>query len=90
MDPRWFKNQIKTLIEKKNHLLKSYTAKIVDRLQKTDAELLIKSSKENFYNKLAKNLNDFNTYSKTYWSIRKTLINGKKPLLSNHYWSIIT
>ena len=84
-DPPWFNNQIKTLIEKKNHLFKSYMANCrlaVDRvsLQKAGAELIniIKSSKENFYNNLGKTLNDPNTSSKTYWSIMKTFVNGKK------------
>ena len=54
-DPPWFNNQIKTLIEKKNHLFKSYMANfrlVVDHvsLQKAGAELIniIKSSKETF------------------------------------------
>ena len=53
------------------------------RLQKAGAELLniIKSSKENFYNNLAKKLNNPNTSSKTYWSIMKTFVNGKKTLI---------
>ena len=96
-DHPWFNNQIKTLIEKKNHLFKSYMANgrlVVDqvRLQKADADLIniIKSSKENFYNNLAKKLNDPSTSNKTYWSIMKTFINGKKTLLSHHDWSIIS
>ena len=62
------------------------------RLQKAGAELIniIKSSKENFYNNLAKKINDINTSRKTYWSIMKTFVNDKKLLLSHHYWSIIT
>ena len=44
--------------------------------------------KENFYNNLAKKLNDLSNSNKTYWSIIKTFINGKKnpvipPLLVN-------
>ena len=94
-DTPWFNNQIKTLIEKKNYLFKSYMANVrlaVDRarLQKAGAELIniIKSSKENFYNNLTKKLNNPNTSSKTYWSIMKTFVNGKKtiipPLLVNN------
>ena len=95
-DPPWLKNQIKTLIENKNHLLKSYMAncRLVDlvRLEKRGAKLIniIKSSKENFYNNLAKKLNDPNFSSKKYWSIMKTFVNGRKLLLFHHYWSIIT
>ena len=53
------------------------------RLQKAGAKLIniIKSSKETFYNYLAKKLNDPNTSNKTYRSIMKTFINGKKPLI---------
>ena len=94
-DPPWFNNQIKTLIEKKNNLFKSYMANgrlAVDRvrLQKAGAELIniIKSSKEIFYNSLAKKLRDPSTSNKTCWSIIKTFINSKKtpiipPLLVN-------
>ena len=96
-DPPWFNNQIKALIEKKNNLFKSYMDNgrlAVDRfrLQKAGADLIniIKSSRENFYNNLGKKLNDPNTSNKTYWSIIKTFINGKRPLLPHHYWSIIT
>ena len=95
-EPPWFNNQIKTLIEKKNDLFKSYMANgrlAVDRvrLQKAGAELIntIKSSKENVCNNLVKKLNDPNSSSKTYWSITRTFVNGKK-LLFYHYWSIIT
>ena len=91
-DPPWFNNQIETLIEKKNHLFKSYMANgrlAVGRvwLQKAGAELIniIKPSKENFCNNIAKKLNDPNTSSKKYWSIMKTFVNGKKPLLSHHH-----
>ena len=92
-DPPLFSNQIKTLIEKKNNLFKSSmtngrlaVARV--RLQKKGAELIniTKSSKENFYNNLAKKLN---TSNKTYWSIMQTFINGEKtpiipPLLVNN------
>ena len=60
-DPPWFNNQIKTLIEKKNHI-KIYMVNdrlVVDRvrLQKAGAELIniIKSSKQNFYSTSRKN-----------------------------------
>ena len=83
--PLWFNNQVKTLIKRKIIFFKSYMANgrlAVDRirLQKAGAELIniIKSSKENFYNNLAKKLNDPNTSNQTYWSIMKTFINGQK------------
>ena len=61
------------------------------RLQQPGAELIniIKSSKENFYNKLVKKLKSSNTSNKTYWSLMKSFVNGKKapiisPLLFNN------
>ena len=91
--PPWFNNQVKTLIEKKNNLFKSFMAigrLTVDRarLQKAVAELIniIKSSKENLYNNLAKKLNDRNTSSKAYWFITKAFVNGKK---NSYYPTII-
>ena len=39
---------------------------------------VVESSKENFYINLEKKLNDPSTSNKTYWSIIKTFINGKK------------
>ena len=60
---------------------------VVDRVrsQKAGEELIniIKSSKENFYNNLVRKLNDPSTSNRTYWSIMKTFINCKKPLLSH-------
>ena len=89
-------NQMKTLIEKKNHLFKSFMANgrlTINRvrLQQPGAELIniIKSSNENFYNKLVKKLKSSNTSNKTYWSLMKSFVNGKKapiisPLLFNN------
>ena len=61
------------------------------RMQEVGAKLinLIKSSKENFYNNLAKNLNDLSTCNKMYWSVIKTFSNSKQspvipPLLVNN------
>ena len=50
------------------------------RLQQPGAELIniIKSSKENFYNKLVKKLKSSNTSNKTYWSLSKSFVNGRK------------
>ena len=62
------------------------------RLQKAGAEpiKIIKSSKKAFYNNLARKLNDSSTSNKTSLSVMKAFINGKNPLLSQHYWSIRT
>ena len=60
------------------------------KLQKASAEQIniIKSSKENLYNNLAKKLNDSNTSSRKFRSIIKNFVNGKEtsiipPLLVN-------
>ena len=60
-------------------------------MQEVRAKLinLIKSSKENFYNNLAKKLNDLSTSNKMYWSVIKTFSNSKQvhvisPLLINN------
>ena len=60
------------------------------KLQKASAEQIniIKPSKENFYNNLAKKLNDSNTSSRKFRSIIKNFVNGKEtsiipPLLVN-------
>ena len=61
------------------------------KMQEVRAKLinLIKSSKENFYNNLAKKLNDLSTSNKMYWSVIKTFSNSKQvhvipPLLINN------
>ena len=57
------------------------------RLQKAGAEptKIIKSSKESFYNNLARKLIDSSTSNKTSLSVMKAFINGKNPLLPQHY-----
>ena len=92
-DPPWFNNEIRKILTKKNEIFKQYIAN--GKSQKTGYEWLqlisssltesIRSTKEKFYYKLSTKLADPSTSSKTYWSILKTFVNGKKvpitPLL---------
>ena len=94
-DPRWFDNEIRKIQTKKNEIFKEY---IANAKSQTDCERLqlisnslteaIRSTKEKFYYKLSPKLVNPSTSSKTYWSILKTFVNGKKipiilPLLVN-------
>ena len=92
-DPPWFNNEIRKILTKKNEIFKQYIAN--GKSQKTGYEWFqlissnltesIRSTKEKFYYKLSTKLADPSTSSKTYWSILKTFVNGKKvpitPLL---------
>ena len=91
-DPLWFNNEIKKILTKKNEIFKQYIANGKpqthhERLQLISSSLTetVRSSKEKFYYKLSTKLSSPSTSSKTYWSILKTFVNGKKvpitPLL---------
>ena len=91
-DPLWFNNEIKKILTKKNEIFKQYIANGKpqthhERLQLISSSLTetVRSSKEKFYYKLSTKLSNPSTSSKTYWSILKTFVNGKKvpitPLL---------
>lgn len=85
-DPPWMNNHIRTKINRKNLLFKTFLRskklKISDfnRLESARLELseLIIKSKEEYYSRLARRLNNPTVSSKTYWSIIKTFFNGKK------------
>ena len=86
--PLWLNNKIKIVSEKKNDLLENYmTNGGLDtdyvRLQKVGIKRVnfVRSSKEKFYINLAKRLNDLCTASKTYWSIVKTSLTVKTPII---------
>ena len=61
---------------------------ILLQIIKWDLTEAISSSKNVYYERLFNNLNDPNTSSKAYWSIIKSLVNGKKlnynPVLANN------
>ena len=84
-DPPWFNNEIRRILTKKNQIFEQY---IANGKSQTDYERLkltcnsltetIRSSKEKLYCKLSTKLANPSTSSKTYWSILKTFVNGKK------------
>ena len=94
-DPPWVNDQIKRLIKLKNDLLVLYLQngkKHAEYLMLQDASQqisdLIQSSRDEYFSRLAKKLNNPKTSAKTYWKILKTFVNGKKipsipPLLEN-------
>ena len=95
-DPPWLNNHIKHLINFKNEIFKKYLKDgrpdpVYENLQTITRGLTeaVSNSKYVYYERLANKLNDPNTSAKTYWSIIKTLFNGKKvpvipPLLVNN------
>ena len=84
-DAPWFNNEIRKILTKKNEIFKQY---IANRKSQTDYERLqlisstltetIRSSNEKLYHKLSTELANPSTSSKTYWSIIKSFVNGKK------------
>ena len=98
-DPPWITCRIKKTINDKNlafkHFVKnkdnvknnSYLEKF-SSLQK-NLSCLIETSKQEYFSKIVKKLSDPNTSSKTYWSILKSLLTGKKvpcipPIFHKH------
>ena len=78
-------DHIKRLIKQKNEIFKNYLKdgrpnSAYENLQTITSDLteVISSSKNVHYERLANKFNDPTTSSKTYWSINKTLVNGKK------------
>ena len=88
-DPPWINENVKHLIKIKNDILKLYfknsrNANDFILLQNTNQQLsdLIKNSKDEYNNCLSLKLNNPKTSAKAYWTILKTLVNGKKtPLI---------
>ena len=95
-DPPWLNDHIKCLINLKNEIFKKYLKdgrpdSVYENLQTITWDLTkaVSSSKNVYYEQLANKLNDPNTSAKAYWSIIKTLFNGKKlpfipPILVNN------
>ena len=95
-DLPWLNDHIKRLINLKNEIFKKYLKdgrpdSVYENLQTITWDLTeaVSSSKNFFYERLANKLNNPNTSAKAYWSIIKTLFNGKKvpvippPLVNN-------
>ena len=95
-DPPLLNDHIKRLINLKNEIFKKYLKdgrpdSVHENLQTITWDLTeaVSSSKNVYYEWLANKLNDSNTSAKAYWSIIKTLFNGKKvpvipPILVNN------
>ena len=84
-DPVWMNETIKSKIKTRNKLYKQYIEN--DRFESdfmmietltTEINDLITSTKDLYYNNLAKRLNNPLLQAKTYWSILKTFYNDKK------------
>ena len=84
-DPPWMNSFIKSLIRAKDNFYKKFVRKsnnvyhlcAFNNLQ-SHLNQSIQKSKQNYVNKIAQGLGDPNTSSKCYWSLLKTLLNGKK------------
>ena len=84
-DPPWMNSFIKNLIHAKDNFYKKFVCKsnnmyhlcAFKNLQK-HLNQSIQIAKQNYVNKIAQRLGDPNTSSKCYWSLLKTLLNGKK------------
>ena len=95
-DPPWTTNGIRTAIEMKSNAYKEYIRSGIRHnyyvcLGKFATELsnLIPDTKTEYHSKLAAKLVNPSTSAKTYWSILKTFVNGRKvpvipPLLINN------
>ena len=84
-DPPWINDNIKNKIKWKNSMYKNYKRngqKIEDYelLVKPVSEVsqLIEKSKDEYYYRLRKRLNDPSTSAKSYWTILKTFYNKRK------------
>ena len=84
-DPVWMSDTIKSKIKTRNKLYKQYIENgrfesdfmMIETLI-TEINYLITSTKDLYYNNLAKRLNNPFLQAKTYWSILKTFYNDKK------------
>ena len=84
-DPVWMNETIKSKIKTRNKLYKQYIENdifesdfmMIETLI-TEINDLITSTKDLYYNNLAKRLNNPLLQAKTYWSILKTFYNDKK------------
>ena len=88
-DPPWINDNIKNKIKWKNSMYKNYKR---NGKKTEDCELLVKAvsevsqliekSKDEYYYRLGKQLNDPSTSAKSYWTILKTFYNKRKiPLI---------
>ena len=84
-DPPWMNSFIKNLIRAKDNFYKKFVRKSNNMYHHYAFKNLqnhlnqsIQIAKQNYVNKIAQRLGDPNTSSKCYWSLLRTLLNGKK------------
>ena len=86
-DPPWMNKEIKKLIHEKKSIFNCFRQnnndkQLLDRLKDLQAQLnfLIEKSKGKYYSRITSKLSDIGKSSKTYWSILKKFLIGKKIL----------
>ena len=84
-DPLWMNKQVKTLIAEKNAFYKRLmrrmvSSKLLDKLDalQTKLQSSINFFQFNCYKEISKKLSDPSTSPKCYWTLLKTLLNGRK------------
>ena len=88
-DPAWMTEYIKTKIQQRDNIYRNYrrSSKNNQNFQYLksvidDISNIICKRKSDYYNQLAQKLIDPTTRCKTFWSILKTFVNGRKvPLI---------
>ena len=92
-DPVWMNENIKSKIKTKNLLFKQYIQNgrfesdfvFLENLM-TEINELISSTKNLYYENLAKKLNNPLLQAKTYWSVLKSFYNEKKSQQFHLFW----
>ena len=94
-DPSWMNREIKKRIHEMKHIFNFFRwnnndKQLLDRLKdlQTQLNFLIEKSKAKCYSRITSKLSDIGKSSKTYWSILKSFLIGKKipcipPLFEN-------
>ena len=84
-DPPWMNPEIKKLIHEKKNIFNCFPRnkndkQLLDRLKdlQTQLNFLIEKSKGKYYSQITNKLSDIGKSSKTYWSILKSFLFGKK------------
>ena len=84
-DPPWINNKIKKMVKDNdcilNKLMKSNNCLIIQRKLIESQEklrLAMEKSKQNYFEKMSKKLNDNHSRPKSYWSLLKIFLIGKK------------
>ena len=87
-DPPWMNRHIKNLILYKANFYKTFVRGknsmfhlLTFHNLQNHLNQFIQKAKQNYLSKVAKKLSDPSTSTKCYWSLLKTLLNGKKMVL---------